>query len=1645
MEARSGVQICFTLSKDGTVTSFSPKAREYFSRSKILGVPFNKLARGLGSSFPPKGDIIDGEAVFKTREAKIIPGHVNGFRLRDRRTNTTGYTAVVTLRLEDEEEPHEIQGYLLKKAEATFSNNRWQKRYFRARKMTHPSGEDEYVLDYFADHKSLHAKGSIRIKDCKVNLHFQPLVFVLHGTGAGVRDVILKASTPILRWKWAKSIYKLSRHSAETKSIQILDETALPVFDEDKTQGRSWRDAAGRHSGSSGFQVGDLGRIAIRSARRRSYTKIHTQIRSSFGQQAQRMNYLCVEVMSCRSLLVGNSSTIYSKAYIKGPGDYKHEIGATEVGYGSDPVFSSSGEQLAIERKMCNILAQLDIPEHLSLDRCILCVEVIEVGTISEKILGRARVSLANLPSGKYQYKWLTLKPAGQGEIKVGICYDGEQKSPQQRRSSTSMISDEDVTSEEKLTPSRGARPKSSAPLEPFADLDKEFDAVFNDKPKLEAKLKAAEAEARRVRDESHAMKVKLENFARTLNKAVSQNRLLEEALEASKQKHSLEKKSMHADVDKYKKQREELFIANENLKGDVRAAKDGQLKAQKEMRKRLTLAKRLYDKEKAGRKKAEELLENMEKKGKDMGSDKVNTSKQKSIEEEYSKSLKKLLERATTAESERDNAIQLAKKLERAKNEALKTSEKAEEEATAEADKRRQEQIRASEAEKLLEESRRSVAKISRESQMAQAGFRKIEAEASSLQTENVKCHELIKDIELEIQKANEKLSSSEKARMEAFNAVTELKRLTSLEIASLKEQLVTTQDKLSKAQSQAENWMRELDATRRAVSEGSNAAAGRIGSLEANVAALGKQLREAKAALQEVTSDRDHALEKAGGLGSENERLRVALEKANLRIEELEKQLKETLDSLKLMKEDSLNRATEIDHLSEELSKSKLHAKDAIDKLQALEKERELEIKAQNSSLEALPRPLRVQIETYTRYFNNILKGNDSLRSLGILPLKASQLLSRLGSDGLLISAFLNYSVPNCIDERVLNMPKKGAQLTAEDRKENLALIARTCQSIGIEIGRPVEAVKLLMDAEARPRDSIDFLYSLVSFQLLRYVRLERAPEVKSSNAKIQQLLATNPSALLSEWVKFTSKDENASLSASWASLTLPCSLVGSIVEEAGPLVTVLPKVQANEVKNYLLHFGPGNPRYSHLSTQLDLLGVPWASAFLEPNRIREGDAKSQDQDNFKHLTETWNRLNLLFSAVLFDVMAEIRKRKSVMGASTDVKKESSESASTMAWINNLGLKGQGRVYDLVEASRDGLLLLRLLDSMAPGSVNWRKAEKNPNMEIKRMSNCDLAVKIGKEAPFYFSLVGVGGIDITQGNRKLTMSLLWQMRRYQLLKFLQSIFKVHPPRRRSRIRAGGTPSSLTGQATPRNDFKPEGGSPLATPRKSRRTSSMVIAGGNFDENAVVDWANNVVRMAIKNNGLPKGSENLFGEEKRSVYQGTRIKSLHDPNLATSLFYFLLLWAAKPWTVDWKFVLKGETEEQRLLNARYAITIARKTGASIFVTPSDLVEVKPEMSLVFLGALLGLHSAGNPNDKDSAPKSPSRLNTRRKSLGTNLSLEDVGFRMPSEPDNDSDNEQMANDVFSPVARLSSIIHTNPFDLQGLTDVTGSF
>ena len=53
--------------------------------------------------------------------------------------------------------------------------------------------------------------------------------------------------------------------------------------------------------------------------------------------------------------------------------------------------------------------------------------------------------------------------------------------------------------------------------------------------------------------------------------------------------------------------------------------------------------------------------------------------------------------------------------------------------------------------------------------------------------------------------------------------------------------------------------------------------------------------------------------------------------------------------------------------------------------------------------------------------------------------------------------------------------------------------------------------------------------------------------------------------------------------------------------------------------------------------------------------------------------------------------------------------------------------------------------------------------------------------------------------------------------------------------------------------------------------------------------------------------------------------------------------------------------VQAGANDEEKLLNAKYAISVARKLGAVIFLLPEDIVEVKPKMILTFVASIMAL------------------------------------------------------------------------------------
>lgn len=95
------------------------------------------------------------------------------------------------------------------------------------------------------------------------------------------------------------------------------------------------------------------------------------------------------------------------------------------------------------------------------------------------------------------------------------------------------------------------------------------------------------------------------------------------------------------------------------------------------------------------------------------------------------------------------------------------------------------------------------------------------------------------------------------------------------------------------------------------------------------------------------------------------------------------------------------------------------------------------------------------------------------------------------------------------------------------------------------------------------------------------------------------------------------------------------------------------------------------------------------------------------------------------------------------------------------------------------------DGLIIFQLYDIIKPGKVDWNKVHSkftNPRKKfIEKLENCNYAVDIGKDIKF--SLVGIGGQDINEGNVTLTLALIWQLMRAYTLSVLSRLAESGNP----------------------------------------------------------------------------------------------------------------------------------------------------------------------------------------------------------------------------------------------------------------------
>jgi len=303
-----------------------------------------------------------------------------------------------------------------------------------------------------------------------------------------------------------------------------------------------------------------------------------------------------------------------------------------------------------------------------------------------------------------------------------------------------------------------------------------------------------------------------------------------------------------------------------------------------------------------------------------------------------------------------------------------------------------------------------------------------------------------------------------------------------------------------------------------------------------------------------------------------------------------------------------------------------------------------------------------------------------------------------------------------------------------------------------------------------------------------------------------------------------------------------------------------------------------------------------------------LNETDEKKRAQkvlDNAKKLgVETYivpkdicaghSKLNVLFAAEIFnhchglDPLSEEEAYEAAKLLQDDPEGSREERAFRM-WINSMNIDG---LYcnNLYEDSKSGVMLLKLIDKVKPGNIEWKHVDLTSNNHFKKAANCVEAINASKKAGL--NIVSVGGKDINEGNKKLILAVVWQLMREHTLQVI----------------------------------------------------------GNKNEKDLLDWAN----------GLVGGD--------------TKITSLQDKSLKTSLFWIKLEAAMEPRAINWDIINQTEdTDEALENNAKYCLSIARKLGATVFIVWEDLKEVKARMLLTFLAGLYDVHLALEVQKKDKS------------------------------------------------------------------------
>jgi plastin-1 len=379
----------------------------------------------------------------------------------------------------------------------------------------------------------------------------------------------------------------------------------------------------------------------------------------------------------------------------------------------------------------------------------------------------------------------------------------------------------------------------------------------------------------------------------------------------------------------------------------------------------------------------------------------------------------------------------------------------------------------------------------------------------------------------------------------------------------------------------------------------------------------------------------------------------------------------------------------------------------------------------------------------------FCNII--NQHLRNdpdlAGFLPINPSDndIFQKCGN-GVLLCKLINAASPGTIFEKAINQK---ANMNIFQIKENLNLAINAAKSIGCTV------VSIFPESIIEQKEYLilGLIWQIIKILMLSSINLKSHPELiklVQEGEELADLLKLPPESILMRWFNYHLKNSGSARRISNFS---------NDVKDGECYTLLLHQIDPSQCDLAALQVADHLQRAERVIANSRKLGV---DTYVTPQNIVTGNQK----------------LNIIFAAAIFNnnpgLYATEQELYEAAGLIDDDVEGTREERAFRMWINSLNIEGLF-INNLYADVNDGLALLKVIDKVEPGTVNWKRVEMKPNHRLKKLANAGLVIECGRN--LRFSLVGVGNMDLVDGRKKLILGYVWQLVRYATLKVIGSL----------------------------------------------------------------------------------------------------------------------------------------------------------------------------------------------------------------------------------------------------------------------------